>query len=154
MTAIAGFCDQGKVWIGADSAAVAGLDLMVRADSKVFRNGEFLFGFTSSFRMGQLLRYKLQPPKQHDLDTYAFMVTVFVDAVRECLKAGLFYVGADYQVAESMDGYDACGCGQAIILGALFATKGMEPHARMKVALEAAERHSAGVRGPFPIEAI
>lgn len=174
MTAIAGFCDGGKVWIGGDSAGVAGLDLTVRADSKVFRNGDFLFGFTSSFRMGQLLRYKFQPPKQHDQETYAFMVTAFIDAVRDCLKAGgyaekekeaerggcflvgyrgrLFRIGSDYQVGEPLDGYDAVGCGDNLSLGSLFATKGMEPQRRMEIALQAAERHSAGVRGPFVME--
>jgi len=176
MTAIAGFCDTGHVWMGGDSAGVSGWDLTVRADQKVFKNGDFLFGFTSSFRMGQLLQYKLQPPKQHDQETYAYMVTAFVDSVRECLKAGgfaekdkeresggvflvgykgrLFYVASDYQIAEALDGYDACGCGDAFIRGALFATKGMDPQRRMEISLQAAERHSAGVRGPFQIMSI
>lgn len=175
MTAIAGFCSDGKVWIGGDSAGVSGWDLTVRADSKVFRNGEFLMGFTSSFRMGQLLRYKFTPPSQHDQDICAFMVTSFVDAVRDCLKAGgyarkvqeeesagtflvgyrgrLFEIGSDYQVAEALDGYAACGCGAAVAHGALFATNAMEdPQRRMEIVLTAAQRHSAGVRGPFVIE--
>lgn len=68
MTCIVGLVDQGNVWIGGDSAGVGGYDLMLRADQKVFRNGDFLMGFTSSFRMGQLLRYKLSPPKLHSDD--------------------------------------------------------------------------------------
>lgn len=175
MTAIAGFCENGKVWIGGDSAGVSGWDLSVRADQKVFRNGEFLFGFTSSFRMGQLLRYSFNPPVQKERqDVCAYMVTDFVNALRDCLKSGgyarresetesagtflvgyrgrLFQIGSDYQVGEARDGYDACGCGAAISLGALFALKGKSPRERISVALEAAERHSAGVRGPFVIE--
>jgi len=177
MTAIAGFVDQGKVWIGGDSAGVAGFDLTVRADPKVFRNGDFLFGFTSSFRMGQLLRYSLVAPKPSlGQDIYEFMVTTFVDAVRICLKAGgyasrkddvesggtflvgyagrLFWVDGDYQVGEPLDGYAAVGCGDQILHGALFATRGLAAESRMKTALEAAERHSAGVRGPFRMESI
>ena len=50
------------MYIGGDRAGVAGLSLTVRADEKVFQNGEFLMGFTTSFRMGQLLRYSLKPP--------------------------------------------------------------------------------------------
>ena len=177
MTAIAGFCHKGKVWIGGDSAGVAGWDLSVCSDAKVFRNGEFLFGFTSSFRMGQLLRYSFSPPKPSvDQDVYGFMVTTFIDAVRDCLKVGgyatkdkeaeaggiflvgyagrLFFIGGDYQVGEMANGYAACGCGDQVVNGALFATVGMEPEKRMKIALSAAERHSAGVRGPFHVESL
>jgi len=179
MTAIAGFCEQGKVWIGGDSAGVAGFDLTVRADPKVFQNGEFLFGFTSSFRMGQLLRYSFSPPVMAEgQNVYGFMCTTFVNAVRDCLKAGgfatkdkdvesagtflvgfrgrLFSVQSDYQVGESLDGYDACGCGNQIACGALFATKDMNLSAvdRMALALGAAERHSAGVRRPFVVKSI
>lgn len=177
MTAIAGFVHEGKVWIGGDSAGVSGRDLTVRKDAKVFKNGEFLFGFTSSFRMGQLLRFAFTPPTQTEKqEPYAYMCTDFVNAVRSCLKTGgyakkdnevesggtflvgyrgrLFIVDSDYQVGESLDGYEAAGCGYAIVKGALFATKTMEPRQRMEIALNAAERHSAGVRGPFVVESI
>lgn len=177
MTAIAGFTEEGKVYIGGDSAGVAGWSLTVRADEKVFRNGEFVFGFTTSFRMGQLLRYAFHPPTpKEDQDLYRFMVTDFIDAVRSCLKAGgyaskdkesesggtflvgfrgkLFSINGDYQVGQSADGYDAVGCGCELSCGAFFAMKDwdMKPRDRVLVALEAAERHSAGVRGPFHIE--
>ena len=40
MTCIAGFVENGTVWMGADSAGVGGDDgLTVRADRKLFRNG-------------------------------------------------------------------------------------------------------------------
>ena len=46
-------------------------------------------GFTTSFRMGQLLRYSLKPPRRHpDDEINQFMVVTFTNAVRECLKAG------------------------------------------------------------------
>ncbi len=177
MTAIAGFVHEGKVWIGGDSAGVDGrFALTVRADQKVFRSGEFVMGFTSSFRMGQLLRYTLTvPPWKEKQDLFEYMVNDFIGAVRNCLKAGgyaekhddaerggtflvgvrgrLFCIQSDYQVSESADGYEACGCGELICSGALFATRNFigPPVERMKVVLEAAERHSAGVRAPFHI---
>jgi ATP-dependent protease HslVU (ClpYQ) peptidase subunit len=148
------------------------MSLAVRADTKVFRKGRYLFGFTTSFRMGQLIRYSLAlPAPKGDLDR--FMTTRFVDALRDCLKTGgwarkederevggtflvgvrgrLFAVYDDYQVGKAADGFAAVGCGDQIALGALYATKGtgMKPRARIKVALGAAERFSAGVRGPF-----
>jgi len=170
VTAIVGLVHDDRVYIGGDSAGVAGYVTQVRSDAKVFRNGPYLFGFTSSFRMGQLLRYALQPPAVGaDLDK--FMVTTFVDAVRDCLKAGgfatkeseaehggtfvvgvagrLFRIDSDYQVGEQADRFDAVGCGQEFALGALHATAGMPPKRRINLALEAAARYSAGVTGPF-----
>ncbi|MEV6344085.1 hypothetical protein [Actinoplanes sp. NPDC051851] len=177
MTAIVGLARRGTVLIGGDSAGVTGMDLSVRADAKVFRKDGYVFGFTSSFRMGQLIRYSLSPPAPAaDLDR--FMATTFVDALRDCLKSGgfarkeeeqevggTFLVGVrgrlytlydDYQVAQSADGYAAVGCGDRAALGALYATAGtgMKPRKRVRLALGAAERFSAGVRGPFTVVAL
>ncbi len=177
MTCIVGLVEGKKVYIGGDSAGVGGYSLTVRADAKVFTNGAFLFGFTSSFRMGQLLRYAFTPPKHDsDLGDYQYLATVFVKAVRDCLKEGgfakkeneterggtfllgyrghLYKIEDDYQVGESTDGYDACGCGQDVALGAMFATEGQAADKRIKTALRAAERFSAGVRGPFVVEVL
>ncbi|MEV6791284.1 hypothetical protein AB0M87_04625 [Streptomyces sp. NPDC051320] len=172
MTAIVGLAQDGRVYLGGDSAGVAGYSLTVRTDAKVFTNGLYAMGFTTSFRMGQLLRYAFQPPRPKG-DLSRFMVTTFVDALRTCLKdggwakknadqeeAGTFLVGVhgqlftihdDYQVAEPADLYAAVGCGHELATGALFATAGtdMKPRRRIRVALEAAEHASAGVRGPF-----
>ena len=172
MTCIVGLVDNGNVYIGGDSAGVAGLNLTVRADEKVFRNGPFLMGFTSSFRMGQLLRYAFKPPL-HDpeMDVDRYMATVFIDAVRQCLKDGgyakktneeesggnflvgyqgqLFEIDDDYQVAKPLDGYVAVGCGAQIARGAMFASEERQPETRVLMALDAAERFSAGVRRPF-----
>lgn len=172
VTAIVGLVDKGRVFVGGDSAGVDDLALTVRADTKVFRTGPYLFGFTTSFRMGQLIRYALVPPEPKGrLDR--FMSTVFIDSLRDCLKAGgwarkdnereeggtflvgvrgrLFTVYGDYQVASAADGYAAVGCGDQIALGALYATAGsaLKPRQRVRLALRAAERFSAGVRGPF-----
>jgi len=166
--------DNGSVWIGGDSAGVARMSLRVRADEKVFRNGPMLMGFTDSFRMGQLLRYSLKVPLQEpNSNTDHYMATIFVDAVRECLKAGgyaekeneaerggtfligyrgqLFEIEGDYQVAKPSENYSAVGCGAQVALGALYVSKSMEPRNRVKLALRAAERFSAGVRGPYTI---
>ena len=172
MTAIVGLVHRRVVYIGGDSAGASGWSLTVRADAKVFHNTGYLFGFTTSFRMGQLIRYSLKPPKPTG-EIERFMATKFIDAVRDCLKDGgwarkdsereeggtflvgvrgrLFTVHDDYQVAEAADGYAAVGCGDELALGALFATAGMRipPERRIETALRAAERFSAGVRGPF-----
>lgn len=174
MTAIAGIVHDGHVYLGGDSAGVEryGYSLAVRRDPKVFRNGELVMGFTTSFRMGDLLRYAFTPPRIHpDDDLDKWMRTTFVNEVRRCLKEGgwagtkdgqetsgtflvgvrgrLFEVEGDYQVGEASEGFNAVGCGAPIALGALYATEVADPCDRLIVALGAAERFSAGVRGPF-----
>lgn len=178
MTCIVGIAHPGRaVFIGGDSAGVAGLDLRIRRDQKVFNNGQFVFGCTSSFRMIQLLRYKLLVPNRHPQhDVMAFMATTFIDCVRQTLKDGgfagksnevesggtflvghagrLFSVHNDYQVAESADGFDSCGCGESYALGSLLTTKNSKHTVqdRLKMALECAAHFSAGVVGPFVFE--
>jgi hypothetical protein len=178
MTCIAGFVEGDTVWMGADSAGVSNGDygLTVRSDGKLFKNAAMLFGFTTSFRMGQLLRHALTIP-DHDprVPIEKYMSTTFMNAVRDCLKShgwarkqnesevgGTFLVGYrgrlfviydDYQVGEPADGIEAVGCGYHIAKGALFASqkKGRD---RILTALRAAEAYSAGVRGPFHIETL
>jgi ATP-dependent protease HslVU (ClpYQ) peptidase subunit len=65
MTCIAGVAHEGKVWIGGDSAGVGGYDLTVRADAKVFTNGEFLFGFTSGQAAEARVRQALSAAEAH-----------------------------------------------------------------------------------------
>lgn len=179
MTVIAGLVDQGRVILGGDSAGISGYSLTVRSDVKVFTSGAYAFGFAGSFRSGQLLHWSFVPPEPPtdpaELDR--FMSTVWVDALRGTLTEGgasmswdgqersggaIFLVGvrgrllevdSDYQVGESADGYAAIGCGAGPALGALNATAGLglSPENRISAALIAAERHSAGVRGPFTI---
>lgn len=172
MTAIVGLVHDGAVHIGGDSAGTSGWSLTVRADAKVFTSGPYVMGFTGSFRMGQLLRYALTAPEP-DGDLDKFMVTTFIDSVRDTLRTGgwlkkeneredsdpflvgvqgrLFRVDDDFQVGETADGYAALGCGHELALGALYATEKsrMAPERRVRLALAAAERFSAGVRGPF-----
>lgn len=178
MTVIAGIAEQGRVILGGDSAGVAGYDLTVRSDVKVFSSGAYLFGFAGSFRAGQLLHWSFQPPEPPDDSTQldAFMATTWVDALRSTLADGgaafdycgtesssaaflvgvrgrLLEIDSDFQVGEPADGYAAIGCGAGPAQGALNATAGLGLTAenRISAALIAAERHSAGVRGPFTI---
>lgn len=172
MTVIVGLVHRKRVHLAGDSAGVSGYQITIRRDPKVFTNGPYAFGFTSSFRMGQLLHHAFQPPHpEGGLDR--FMATTFIDAVRKCLKdggwarkdaeqeeAGTFLVGihgrlfsieSDYQVAESADQYAAVGCGYDLALGALHATAALNlpPRQRLTAALRAADHHSAGVCAPY-----
>lgn len=145
MTCIVGFAADGKVYMGADSAGVSGLELESRADEKVFTLGPYLIGFAGSFRLGQLLHYAFEPPEQpDDMPTDLFMVTKFVGQVRKCLReggqakvtneqedaggsfivgyrGGLYVIHSDYQVARPRNQWAAVGSGAQVAQGALWA---------------------------------
>lgn len=176
MTCIAAIADGGNVWMGGDSAGVAGLGVTVRADAKVFTNGPFVIGFTSSFRMGQLLRYRLHVPEQGKSEaTDRFMVVTFIDSVRSCMDDGgwkhtqygrdeggqflvgyrgcLYQIDSDFQVGVPADQVAAIGCGEDLALGALDALgmSDLSPKKRIRLALEIAASRSGGVAAPFRV---
>jgi ATP-dependent protease HslVU (ClpYQ) peptidase subunit len=175
MTCIAGVVHNGEVWIGGDSAGSTLQFINSRLDPKVFRNGPYLIGFTTTFRMGQILRYSFKPPKyKTGRDLFEFMVTDFINAFRSSLRnAGhmgaegskesggnflvgtqgrLFNIDSDFQVGECTDSYDSVGSGSFVAMGALYANKDKDPRFRIQQALEAAERYNPYVRAPFTIE--
>lgn len=176
MTCIVGVIQKGKVYIGADSAGVAGLDVTIRKDPKVFKVGEFVIGCTGSFRMIQLLRFSLTLPKIYpDSDIYQYMCVEFINAVRTCFRNGgfleidknierggfflvgykdrLFNVQGDYQVGEVERNYDAMGCGEPFALGALDAlNQEMDAEVQIERVMRIAAYRSGGVRPPFIIE--
>lgn len=174
MTCICALVDnKGTIYMGGDSAGVAGLSVSIRSDEKVFVNGPFIMGFTSSFRMGNLLRYKFSPPKHYkdEKNDMEYMTTDFVDGVRRCFanngfgsisSGGTFLVGynktlylidSDFQVGIDAFQMDAIGCGSELALGSLHSTSQLKikPEDRIKMALSAAVQFNAGVRPPFTI---
>lgn len=176
MTCIVGFADRGKVYIGGDSAGVSGQNIMLRADEKVFKNGEFIFGFTSSFRMGQILRYNFTPPERLvSLTDEEYLHGDFLNALIKALtskgyvkidnnqieggtflmgyRGKLYYVGSDFQIGRNLKDYDSVGCGSSYALGALFALEEsiIPVEKKIELALESAETFSTGVCRPFKI---
>jgi ATP-dependent protease HslVU (ClpYQ) peptidase subunit len=177
MTCIVGVEYEGGVLLGADSCGGNNYVVTRRIDPKVFKlKSSLAVAFTTSFRMGQLLHYKLQvqlPGPTADLDRW--MATTFVDRVRDVLDTGgfrkrendqesggtflvavrdrLYWVGDDFQVARSVDGYSAAGSGEEMALGALHATaRTRDPKKRATAALAAATHFSPSVLEPFHFE--
>jgi len=176
MTCVIGLEHNDTVYVGADSAGIAGYEIATRVDEKIFTKEEFIMGFAGSFRMGQLLRYALNIPEQSArIDDMQYLVTDFMDAVRTCYRdkgfltkseevesspEGTFILGyhgklytieEDFQVGRVAEEYVAMGCGSSIALGAMHACNLVDPIERITCALEAAAKFSAGVRGPFKI---
>lgn len=173
MTVIVGLVENGVVHLGGDSQGTGGYSKTTRLDPKVFKRGPFVIGFTSSFRMGQILRHRLETPVHPEgMSDHEYMVTLFIDKVRGCLKdagyakrtneveeGGCFLVGyrgvlyqveSDYQVGIPAAPYEAVGCGDDLAKGAMYAQDpNLKPEHRIRVALEAAAKFSAGVGAPF-----
>ncbi|MFH1230021.1 MAG: hypothetical protein V1709_00850 [Planctomycetota bacterium] len=179
MTCVIGLIDKksNKIYIGADSIGKADDAVAIRADEKVFIKDKFIIGFTSSYRMGQLLRYKLKIPEYSNGKTvFEYMVTDFVDAVRTCLKDGgfaskdketecggsfligfkgrLFVIESDYQVEEVRLPFNAVGSGADIAKGVMYSTETYYPKTRIISALKAAGFFLSSVRRPFIIKSI
>lgn len=174
MTCVVGLVHKGSVHIGVDSAAVQGWTRRTSKLPKVFRRGPFLIGYTTSFRMGQLLEHHLTVPEQEaGQDDLAFMVTQFIERVRALLKekgftrvesntekGGQFLVGyrghlytveSDFQVGKQAEGYDAIGSGAEFALGAMRALPDLPPGKRLRKALEVAAHFNMGVSAPFTV---
>lgn len=173
-TCIIALRHSGHLYMAGDSAGVNGwLQQYHVTTEKVFKKGEYLFGFTSSWRMGQLLQHKLDiPDKREKTKPRVHMATEFIEAVRSCLKKGgymkisdnvesggtflvgyrkmIFVVESNFQVLQIDEPYLAVGCGAQIALGSLYTSRRKkDPRKILRIALEAAERFSAGVRRPF-----
>ncbi len=179
MTAIAGIVEDGKIWLGGDAAGTGGYRSQLRADPKVFVKGEFAFGYTGSFRMGQLIEYEFSAPVPREGEAgMAYMVRRFVPAIKSTFAAGGFHDGengrvfyggflvgyrgqlyevhGDYQVARITQSYMACGSGHDLALGSLHSTEQfqLKPRERLEMALSAAAEFNAAVRGPFSIVSV
>ena len=178
MTCIVGLKYENSVFIGGDSAGIdSDFSCTIRADTKVFKSGPFIMGFAGSFRIGQLLRFSLNPPEQLPSQTdYEYMVTSFINAVRDCLAEGgikrvvegveeggtflvgykenLYIIEEDFQVGVEAVGYCSIGCARDIALGAMHVQMESDnkvPFQMIEKALNAACDFSAGVCKPFII---
>ncbi len=152
MTCIVGIVGKDCMVMGGDSAGVdeSSLSLTIRTDPKVFKirqvkGPDALLGFTSSYRMGQILMSLVLPEDKsadNDKDTrLKFLITKVVPVVRKILRdnryskisentemGGVFLLGyrnwiyqihSDFQVVVPATPYSAVGAGEEYALGAL-----------------------------------
>lgn len=143
MTCIIAVKTRYGIVMGGDSMSSDGYsNQRVISFKKVFRKGDMLIGYTTSFRMGQLLEHDLIIPKHpKDKSDIAYLVSDFIPAVRECLRDGgfakvennqeeggqflivyhgeIYEVNSDFQVNCFANDFDVIGCGYQYALGAL-----------------------------------
>ena len=172
MTCIVGIAENGKTLLGADSAAasLSAGEIYSLRNAKVFRSGAYALGFTTSYRLGQILRYETELPEPPDANLERFMATAFVEALRRAFAAQgyqrelgpkgsiligvrgqLFTLGAELQVMSEDKPYAAVGSGRHTAYGALFALedRDLKPRRRAAIALGAAQQFHPDVREPF-----
>ena len=174
MTCIIGISSKGKVFIGADSSGSDGFSQEIRIEPKVFKNGDFIIGCTSSFRMIDLLKWKFNPPTlKNGENIHKFMCTDFVDSIHslfnengfsittEDWKTGVMLVGiqgrlfkieSDFQISEHE--YTSCGSGSYHAMGAMYCLSRKNPTKDIIKSLEASEYFVTTVKRPFIVESL
>jgi ATP-dependent protease HslVU (ClpYQ) peptidase subunit len=152
MTCIVAVKHNKEIYMGGDSlGSDTSFHKTVRNDPKVFINGEMLFGFTTSFRMGQILEYVMEAPERPEgISDMKYLVSHWIPTLIECFsdngyrgdveatdhdetklggefllgyRGTLYQIESDFQVGIPKDQYAAAGCGQDLALGSVYTSK-------------------------------
>ena len=159
LTCVVAIKTEHGVIMGCDSCAGGRTSaVVIEKPCKVAKVGEFLIGYTTSFRMGEIL-HKCITPMGHDprKDIFDEIVTVLVPQLRKEFKdqgylvthegsdwggefilahgKRIFHVYDDFCVIEYADHFAACGCGEELAMGAMHA-------------LDVVNQHKAGTTTP------
>jgi ATP-dependent protease HslVU (ClpYQ) peptidase subunit len=175
MTCIVAWRNQKGVIMGADSCGGGGHRANAVKTPKVSVVGEYLIGYTSSFRMGQILHFAMTTQKHNEKnDLFWHLVNVLVPEMRSAMRqhgwlktennveeggsfllahgTRVFEVQSDFSVLEYEEEFIATGCGEDWAMGAMYALrhdKRLTVKEKLTIALEAASRYSSYVRPPF-----
>lgn len=136
MTCIVGVEVDGKVVITGDIQGSAPNVKIVHTQPKVFTNSGMAFGYTTSYRFGQIIEHSIDKgflPARDD-QVYPWLVKEFVPHCKKVLYDGgydsggtcligirgqLWRLESDFSVLRSVKGFDAVGSGCEFALGAL-----------------------------------
>lgn len=180
MTCIAAIVDnKGVGYIACDSLGSNHYTKNTYTNRKIFKVSDMLIGFTGSYRMGQILQYRLNMPAAAVGQTLEEWLHInFLDAVRDVFKengflrvtenqeqpadgeflivvAGrIFIMQADLSILESEDGFEACGSGEDYARATMNAavTHGItKPKRILTEAIEAASKYVPSVGGEIHI---
>ena len=129
MTCVVAKVEDGKIFMVADKCGSDGYTKILVDRPKVFINGGFIIGYTTSFRMGQLLEFTWSPPEQLSSQSdEVFIYKVVVESIKNTLKSDGFatdtsggsflfgYKGVLYEMQPDyaifkIPSYSAVGCG-------------------------------------------
>lgn len=119
MTCIVGFLNGDIVHMAGDHIGTDGYSREIQGRSKVFRNGDFLIGYTSSFRMGQILEHVWEPPKKSKKckDVTEFMVKQVVPSLIACFDNNRFIRSINSSDEEAKKAVPGQACGGEFLVG-------------------------------------
>jgi ATP-dependent protease HslVU (ClpYQ) peptidase subunit len=178
MTVIAAYDDGERYWIASDSMGTAG-DTMYETGSKLITRGNYIIGFSRSYRVADIIRECTDLPDRllsvRDLRklrdaiktkiTQDDLVGKYDDKPTDqhpvdivlISPTGIYTVEGDYQIHKiPHGGYIATGSGTDIALGALFACKkqGIDGKTAVNSAVKAAIKHITSCGGRCYIKSI
>ena len=178
MTCIVGIVENDKVYLAGDSAGSSGHTSDTKNIKKVFHNifdTDFIFGYSGSFRLGQILQYNFIPPENKwGWDFQRYIATNFIDTLQDCLKDNeynikengvnflmgyqnnLIEIQSDFSffINSENHSFDSVGCGEEFAKGALsILVKDFNKESEEKLieTLKAVENFDAYVKPPFHI---
>lgn len=176
MTAIVGFTDGKNIYIAGDSLGSNDCNKNEMQSPKVFKLKDFIFGYSGTFRFGEILQYEFIPPDHKEgLTDKAYLVTSFIPKLRETLERckyvksdekegnGLFILGynsklykiqSDWSVLEPTCRYVSIGSGNEYCQGAMFILKDIDsikPKDKVIKAIESASKHNPFVGGRIDV---
>lgn len=175
MTCIIGLKHGNSIYIAGDSGASTAWDMRPTSVPKVFISGSFIIGYSTSFRVGQLLQYQFSPPEKLTSQTdEQYMVVSVVEHMRHILRDGgaittengkeigafvligyggnLYKIQSDYSCMMYPSEFDAIGSGEDFALAAMEALENLEPEQRLTRSLEITAKYSNYVSAPFVTE--
>jgi len=174
MTCIVAVAHEGKVYLAGDRGASTDDTILPSKDRKIERRGAFVIGYAGNYGLGQLMLHglKMPPLRSRGGDLLPYMRTTFhrhfitcverskykIDPAHEDTQSS-FLIGVRGQLFEyePLDGqmavFDetAIGAGAQFAFGVLFATRGMNPEDRVRLAVAAACEYSPSCCEPIDV---
>ncbi len=182
MTAIVGVVNDGDVWLGGDACGASPNWRAALKTPKLVElhtgSGTLVLGYTTSFRFGQILQYRTEPPYDVRKDAEEYLVKEFVPTVRNALqsegwlkkendreesgsalvgyRSRLFEFSSDLSFIETEVGLSAVGSGCEYALGAMLCASNQQwaAIAILEAGLQAAAAFTPGVMAPFFIRKV
>jgi ATP-dependent protease HslVU (ClpYQ) peptidase subunit len=169
MTAIVGISKNNVIYIGADRGASDGDSIISMSRPKIHINGEWIFGYSGSVGVGQLIEFIKLPTIDKDSDPYEIIRMDIVSKIKELVDdLGVngeehyaeFLIGTQGRLFElsTMDWgvleveETSIGSGASICLGSLYTSASKtDPAKRIQVAIESAIHYSPTCQHPIDI---
>lgn len=168
MTVIVGLEHGGKVFLGGDIQGTGGNSKVVHTQPKVFYKKDLIFGYTTSYRFGQIVEHELADPviPANDNEIYRWLITVLIPEIKATLKANGYEGGGncligvrgqlwemqnDFSILRSVLGFGAVGSGCEYAMGSLSTQMSLMTKPKTEQEAELAiERaiHAAGTFSP------